>query len=67
MQPNNLKNIFDSLKNNEVSNEKVASAMEGLSSEQKKTLDELMSDPELLKKFMASPNAQKILGKLKEK
>lgn len=67
MQQNDWNNIFDSLKKNDVSNEKVSNAVEHLSEEQKKTLDDLLNDPELLKKFMSSPKAQRIMDKLNGK
>ena len=65
MQQYDVNSIMDSLKNNNIDNKKVSEAMAGLSEEQKKTLDELMRDPELLKKFTASPKAQSILAMLK--
>ena len=66
MQQNDLNNIFDNLKKNNVDDEKVNKAVEKLSEEQKGKLSELMSDPELLKKLMSSPKAQMIMEKLKD-
>lgn len=65
MQQNEINNMMYDLKNNSVDNKKVASAMEKLSEDQKKTLNDLLSDPELLKKLMSSPKAQSLMEKLK--
>ena len=65
MQQNEINNMMYDLKNNNVDNKKVASAMEKLNEDQKKTLNDLMNDPELLKKLMSSPKAQSLLEKLK--
>lgn len=65
MQQNDVNNMLNDLKKNSVDSEKVAAAAERLSDSQKRTLSELMADPELLKKFMASPKAQSILEMLK--
>lgn len=67
MQQNEWNSMLESLKKNNVDDKKVATAVENLSEDQKKTLDDLLSDPQLLRKLMSSPKAKSLMEMLKKK
>ncbi len=67
MKQNDIDMLFDAVKsgNKKQMSEVGNAAAAKLSDEQKKTVEKAMSDPEYLKKILASQKAQEIIKKLK--
>ena len=65
MQQNDINKMIESLKNKDIDKNKITSAVNMLSDDQKNMLNSILNDPEALRRFMSSPKAQSIMDDLK--